>query len=56
LVDLVTAEPTLGTEAAALIAPGVGVTMRTTPGGAGPKPVAEQLKKFATAVANWKLL
>ena len=54
LVDLVTAEPTLGAEAAALIAPGVGVTMRTTPGGAGPKPVAEQLKKFATAVTNWK--
>ena len=54
LVDLVTAEPTLGAHAAALIAPGVGVTMRTTPGGAGPKPVAEQLKKFATAVANWK--
>jgi len=51
---LVTAEPTLGAEAAALIAPGVGVTMRTTPGGAGPKPVAEQLKKFATAVTNWK--
>ena len=54
LVDLVTAEPTLGAEAAALIAPGVGVTMRTTPGGAGPKPVAEQIKKFATAVASWK--
>jgi argininosuccinate lyase len=54
LVDLVTAEPTLGAEAAGLIAPGVGVTMRTTPGGAGPKPVAKQIKKFATAVANWK--
>jgi len=54
LVDLVTAEPTLGAEAAGLIAPGVGVTMRTTSGGAGPKPVAEQIKKFASAVANWK--
>jgi argininosuccinate lyase len=54
LVDLVTAEPTLGVEAAGLIAPGVGVTMRTTPGGAGPRPVAEQIKKFASAVANWK--
>jgi argininosuccinate lyase len=54
LVDLVTAEPMLGSDAAVLIAPGVGVTMRTTPGGAGPKPVAEQIKKFATAVANWK--
>jgi len=28
--------------------------MRTTPGAAGPKPVAEQIQKFATAVANWK--
>ncbi len=54
LVDLVTAEPTLGAEAAALIAPGVGVTMRTTPGGAGPQPVTEQLKKFAVALASWK--
>jgi len=54
LVDLVTAEPLLGSDAASLIAPGVGVTTRTTPGGAGPKPVAEQIKKFATAVANWK--
>ncbi len=54
LVDLVTADPTLGAEAAELIAPGVGVTMRTTPGGAGPQPVTEQLKKFATALASWK--
>ena len=54
LVDLVTAEPTLGAEAAALIAPGVGVTMRTTPGGAGPQPVTVQLKKFAAALAGWK--
>jgi len=54
LVDLVTADPALGAEAAELIAPGVGVTMRTTPGGAGPQPVTEQLKKFATALASWK--
>jgi argininosuccinate lyase len=54
LVDLVTAEPILGADAAALIAPGVGVTMRTTPGGAGPQPVTEQIKKFATALAGWK--
>ena len=54
LVELVTAEPTLGAEAAALIAPGVGVTMRTTPGGAGPQPVTVQLKKFAAALAGWK--
>ena len=54
LVDLVTADPTLGAEASALIAPGVGVTMRTTPGGAGPQPVTEQLKKFVAALASWK--
>jgi argininosuccinate lyase len=54
LVDLVTAEPTLGADAAALIAPGVGVRMRTTPGGAGPQPVTEQLKKFSAALASWK--
>ncbi len=54
LVELVTAEPTLGADAAALIAPGVGVTMRTTPGGAGPQPVTEQIKKFSAALASWK--
>ena len=54
LVELVTAEPSLGADAAALIAPGVGVTMRTTPGGAGPQPVTEQLKKFVAALASWK--
>ncbi len=54
LVELVTAEPTLGADAAALIAPGVGVTMRTTPGGAGPQPVTVQLKKFSAALASWK--
>jgi argininosuccinate lyase len=52
LVDLVRAE--LGNEAAALVAPGVGVTMRTTPGGAGPKPVAEQRALLGRAMAAWK--
>jgi argininosuccinate lyase len=46
LAGLVEAEPTLGAEAAALLAPGVPVTRRTTPGGAGPKPVAEQMERF----------
>jgi argininosuccinate lyase len=46
LAGLVEAEPTLGAEAAKLLAPGVPVTRRTTPGGAGPKPVAEQLERF----------
>ena len=46
LGDLVEAHPQLGGEAAALLEPGVPVTRRTTPGGAGPKPVAEQLSRF----------
>ncbi len=52
LVDLVRAE--LGDAAAALVAPGVGVTMRTTPGGAGPKPVADQRALLGRAMAAWK--
>ena len=54
LVDLVRAEPRLGADAAALLVPGVGVRMRTTPGGAGPSPVAEQVERFTAAVARWK--
>jgi argininosuccinate lyase len=46
LADLVTAEPELGPEAAALLEPGVPVTRRTTPGGAGPVPVAAQLTRY----------
>ncbi|HVM07142.1 MAG TPA: argininosuccinate lyase [Acidimicrobiales bacterium] len=46
LADLVAAHPALGSEAVALLEPGVAVTRRTTPGGAGPKPVAEQLARF----------
>ncbi|MEY3341842.1 MAG: argininosuccinate lyase [Actinomycetota bacterium] len=52
LVDLVRAE--LGDAAAALVAPGVGVTMRTSPGGAGPKPVAAQRALLDHAMAEWK--
>ena len=44
---LVEADPSLGSEAAALVAPGVSVRRRTTPGGAGPVPVAEQIERFA---------
>ncbi len=47
LVDLVAGDERLGREAAALIAPGVPVTRRTTRGGAGPGPVAEQILRFA---------
>ncbi|MFM7615838.1 MAG: argininosuccinate lyase [Actinomycetes bacterium] len=43
LADLVAAEPALGADALALLGPGVAVTRRTTPGGAGPRPVAVQL-------------
>lgn len=44
--DLVRAHPDLGAEAAALLAPGVPVTNRTTPGGAGPDAVADQLGRL----------
>ncbi|MFZ9629457.1 MAG: argininosuccinate lyase [Ilumatobacteraceae bacterium] len=50
LRDLVAAEPMLGDDAAALVAPGVAVTRRTTKGGAGPGPVAEQLVRFSARV------
>ena len=43
LVELVEAHPALGESAASLLEPGVAVTRRTSPGGAGPGPVAEQL-------------
>ena len=46
LADLVEAHPALGSEAVALLEPGVAVTRRTTPGGAGPKPVADQVARF----------
>ena len=38
-------------EAAALVAPGVGVRMRTSPGGAGPVPVARQIERFRERLA-----
>jgi argininosuccinate lyase len=47
LAELVAAHPDLGAEGAALLEPGLAVTRRTTPGGAGPEPVAEQLRRFA---------
>jgi argininosuccinate lyase len=54
LADLVRADPQLGEEAAQLFAPGVPVTRRTTPGGAGPKPVAQQLDALITTIENEK--
>ncbi len=46
MADLVASHPKLGLDAAALLGPGVSVTRRTTRGGAGPGPVAEQLDRF----------
>ena len=47
LAELVAAHPALGVEAAGLLAPGVAVSRRTSPGGAGKAPVAVQLQRFA---------
>ncbi len=50
LKSLVEAHSALGSDAAALVAPGVSVTRRTTPGGAGPVPVAVQMERFSALV------
>jgi argininosuccinate lyase len=50
--ELVEAHPNLGPEAVALLEPGVAVTRRTTPGGAGPKPVAEQVRQFEAMLSD----
>jgi len=50
LRDLVSNDPALGPDAAALVAPGVAVRRRVTPGGAGPVPVAAQLERFRAKV------
>ncbi len=52
LADLVVADERLGPEAAELVAPGVSVRRRTSPGGAGPEPVAEQRERFREALRN----
>ncbi len=46
LADLVAADERLGPEAAALVRPGVGVRMRTSPGGGGPAPLHDQLTRY----------
>ena len=43
LADLVATEPALGSDALRLLEPGVAVARRTTPGGAGPEPVAAEI-------------
>ena len=52
LAELVVAHPALGPTAAALLEPGVAVTRRTTPGGAGPAAVQVQLARFAGQLAT----
>ena len=47
--ELVENHPALGPSALNLLEPGVSVSRRTTPGGAGPGPVAVQLKRFQSA-------
>jgi argininosuccinate lyase len=46
LAELVQANPHLGSDAVGLLEPGVAVTRRTSPGGAGPRPVAVQVERF----------
>ena len=51
LHELVAADPRLGAAGAALLEPGVSVTRRTTPGGAGPAAVDAQLARFRELLA-----
>jgi argininosuccinate lyase len=56
LDELVLTEPDLGPEALALLEPGAAVLRRTTPGGAGPASVAEQVVKARATLddqARW---
>jgi argininosuccinate lyase len=46
LAELVEAHPDLGEAALGLLEPGVAVSRRTTPGGAGPGPLVEQMARF----------
>lgn len=52
LDELVAGHPDLGPQAAALLAAGVAVTRRTTPGGAGPGPVADQVVRFRARLVD----
>jgi argininosuccinate lyase len=51
LAELVAAHPDLGAEGAALLEPGVPVSRRTTRGGAGPDPVADQMVRYEQQLA-----
>ena len=51
LAHLVRNHPALGDAAAALLEPGVSVTRRTTPGGAGPAAVEVQIERYTAQIA-----
>ena len=50
LSELAARSADFGPEAAALVAPGVGVAMRTSPGGAGPVPALAQREQLVAAI------
>jgi len=52
LRDLVAADPALGPDAAALVGPGIGVQMRTSPGAAGPAALPTQLDAYRAMLAR----
>jgi argininosuccinate lyase len=52
LEELVTTEPRLGPDALDLLQPGEAVRRRTSPGGAGPAPVARQLEEVRSRLAE----
>ncbi|HZQ26921.1 MAG TPA: argininosuccinate lyase [Acidimicrobiales bacterium] len=52
LSELVEAHPALGADALFLLEPGTAVTRRTSPGAAGPAPVAKQLERFGDRLAR----
>ena len=56
LEELVMTDPRLGPDALTLLEPGQAVRRRTSPGGAGPEPVARQLeaaRERLRAQADW---
>ncbi|MFK8025583.1 MAG: argininosuccinate lyase [Ilumatobacter sp.] len=52
LAQLVAADPRLGAEGAALVAPGVGVTMRSSRGAAGPAARAVQVDSYRSMITD----
>ena len=52
LADLVAADPQLGADAAALVAPGVGVRMRRSRGAAGPAARDEQVMSYRAMLVD----